>query len=70
MGLALISCGVLALVISTWQYWSSIRHMWGGSYATLAGMTKEGKQSPVIAIAILLICVGVFAFAAVLLCLV
>ena len=67
MGLALISCGVLALVISIWQYWSSIRYMWGGSYAALAGMTKEGKRSPIIAIAILLICIGVFAFAAVLL---
>jgi hypothetical protein len=28
---------------------------------------KEGKQSPIIAIAILLICIGVFAFSAVLL---
>jgi putative membrane protein len=29
-------------------------------------MTKEGKHSPVLAIAIVLICVGVFAFCAVL----
>jgi hypothetical protein len=33
----------------------------------LAGMTKEGEQSPIIAIVILLIFIGVFAFAAVLL---
>src|SRR6266566_194941 len=26
LGLALISCGVLALVISIWQYWWSIRY--------------------------------------------
>jgi putative membrane protein len=30
-------------------------------------MTKEGLQSPVLAIAVLLICIGVFAFSAVLL---
>jgi putative membrane protein len=66
-GLALISCGVLALVISLWQYWWTIRYMWGGSFAVLAGMTKEGKQSPIVAIAILLILIGVFAFAAVVL---
>jgi putative membrane protein len=67
MGLALISCGVLALVISVWQYWWSVRYLWGGSFAVLAGMTKEGMQSPVLAIAILLIGIGLFAFLAVLL---
>lgn len=67
LGLALISCGVVALVISIWQYWRTIRYMWGGTFAPLAGMTREGKQSPVIAIAALLICIGVFAFFAVLL---
>jgi putative membrane protein len=66
-GLALISCGVLALVISLWQYWWTIRYMWGGSFALLAGMTREGKQSPIIAIAILLILIGVFALLAVVL---
>jgi putative membrane protein len=65
MGLALISCGVLALVISIWQYWWSIRYMWGGPFAVLAGMTKEGLQSPIVALAILLVFIGVFAFAAV-----
>ena len=41
--------------------------MWGGSFAALAGVTKEGLQSPIIALAILLILIGVFAFLAVLL---
>lgn len=67
IGLALISCGVLAVVISLWQYWWTIRYMWSGSFAALAGMTNEGKQSPIIAIAILLIMIGMFAFSAVLL---
>ena len=67
LGLALISCGVLALIVSVWQYWWTIRYLWGGPFAPIAGMTKEGLQSPVLAIAVLLICIGVFAFCAVLL---
>ena len=67
LGLALISCGVFALVISLWQHRSSVSYLWGGSYAVLAGMTKEGLQSPVVAIAILLISIGVCAFATVVL---
>jgi putative membrane protein len=67
LGLALISCGVLALVISLWQYRWTVRYLWGAPFASIAGMTKEGMQSPVIVIAILLICIGLFAFFAVLL---
>ncbi len=66
LGLALISCGVLALVISIWQYWWTVRYMWGEPFAPLAGLTKEGMQSPVLAVAILLIFIGLFAFGAVL----
>jgi putative membrane protein len=66
LGLALISCGILALVISIWQYWWSIRYLWGEPYTPLAGVTKEGKQTPVIAVAIVLIGIGLFAFFAVL----
>jgi putative membrane protein len=67
LGLALISCGVLALVVSIWQYWWTVRYLWGGPFAPLAGLTKEGTQSPVVAVAILLIGIGLFAFFAVLL---
>ena len=67
LGLALIACGVLALVISMWQYWWTLRYLWGEVFTPIAGMTKEGKQSPVIAVSILLIGIGLFAFFAVLL---
>ena len=67
LGLALISCGILALVISLWQYWWTVRYLWGGAFAPIAGMTNEGKQSPVVVVAILLIGIGLFAFLAVLL---
>ena len=67
LGLALISCGILALVVSIWQYLWTVRYLWGGSFAPIAGMTREGMHSPVLAIAVLLICIGLFAFFAVLL---
>ena len=66
LGLALIFCGILALVISIWQYSWTVRYMWGEPFTPLAGLTKEGKQSPVLAVAILLIFIGLFAFFAVL----
>src|SRR5271168_5339362 len=67
LGLALILCGILALVISIRQYRWSIRYLWGEPFVPIAGATKEGMQSPVMAVAILLIFVGLFAFFAVLL---
>jgi putative membrane protein len=70
LGLALISCGILALVISLWQYRRTVRYLWSGSFSRLAGieadLTKEKMHSPVLAVAILLILIGLFAFFAVL----
>ena len=67
LGLALISCGVLALIISIWQYFWTVRYLWREPYVPIAGMTKEGMQSPVIVVALLLTGIGVFAFFAVVL---
>src|SRR6185437_4550366 len=70
LGLALIACGILALVISLWQYLWTVRYLWSGSFTPIAGMradaTKEKMRSPVLAVAILLIFIGLFAFFAVL----
>jgi putative membrane protein len=66
LGLALISCGVLALVISIWQYRWGIRYLWGEPFTPIAGVTKQGIQTPIIAVAIILILIGLFAFFAVL----
>ena len=67
LGLGLIACGILALAISLWQYAWAIRYLWGEPYTPLAGVTKEGKHTPVMAVAIVLILIGLFAFFAVLL---
>src|SRR5271166_518899 len=64
-GAWLIFCGIMALVISIWQYRWILRYMWSGDFARIAGMTKEGLQTPVVAIAVLLMCIGLFAFFAV-----
>jgi len=65
-GVALISCGVLALLISLLQYWSIIRYLRTGSFATIAGV--EGMRAPVAtpATAVLLVLIGLFALFAVL----
>jgi putative membrane protein len=67
LGLALICCGILGLVISIWQYWWTLRYLWGGGFTPLAGMTKEGMQTPSVAIVVILVLIGLFAFLAVLL---
>lgn len=66
LGLSLIACGIAALLISIWQYQWTVNYLRTGSFAPIAGL-KEGMRSPVLPVAILLICIGAFAFGAVLL---
>ena len=67
LGLALIACGVIALAVSVWQYHWTLHYLWSGSFVSLAGMTKEGLQTPLYAVTFALILIGIFAFGAVLL---
>lgn len=67
LGMALIACGVLALLIAIWQYRWMARYLRSGPFATIAGLPEKKMQSPVVAVALLLIFVGLFAFFAVLL---
>jgi putative membrane protein len=66
LGLTLILCGIAALIVSIWEYVWAIRYLWGGDFLVVAGFTKEGKKTPLFAIAIALILVGLFAFFSVL----
>jgi putative membrane protein len=66
LGLALILCGVGALVVAIWQYRWTVHYLWGGSFRPIAGMANEPMNSPVLVIAVLLIFIGLFAFFAVL----
>ena len=66
LGLSLIFCGVVALVISIWEYRWGLHYLWSGDFAVIAGVTREGKQTPLLAVAVLLALIGIFAFFAVL----
>jgi putative membrane protein len=66
LGLALIFCGVGALAISIWEYQWGLRYLWSGNFALIAGATKEGRQTPLLAVAIALALIGAFAFFSVL----
>jgi putative membrane protein len=65
LGLSLIFCGVIALMIAIWEYHWGLRYLWSGNFAAIAGVTREGKQTPLLAVAVALTLVGVFAFFAV-----
>jgi putative membrane protein len=67
LGLALIFCGILAAVVAVVEFRWTIRYLWSESFAPVAGMTREGKQTPLYATAVVLIFIGIFAFFAVLL---
>ena len=71
LGLALIGCGVLALLISSWQYRRVVQYLWSNQFKVLAGLGPNDMaaivwQSPVMAIVIAIILIGLFAFFAVL----
>ena len=65
LGLAMIAAGILALVISVWQYHKVIRYLGSGGFAELAGLDDAPVYTPLYAVSITLIFIGVFAFFAV-----
>ena len=67
LGLALIGCGIVALVVAIWQYQWMLRYLWSDSFASIAGVARNGMNWPVVSVAIVLVFVGLFAFFAVLL---
>jgi putative membrane protein len=67
LGLALIACGILALVVAIWEYRWALHYLWGAPFTPIAGAGKEPMNTPVLAIGVLLVFIGLFAFFAVLL---
>ena len=67
VGLVLIGAGVAALVVSTVQYRATLRYLWQEDFATIAGMGKAPGNTPIYAVTIGLMVIGVTAFLAVLL---
>jgi putative membrane protein len=72
LGLALIGAGVLALIISAQQYRRLIRYLWSDPYRPIAGVDGKSmapiiSQTPLLAVVIAMILIGLFAFVSVLL---
>lgn len=72
MGLALIGAGVLTLLISGWQYRRVVHYLWSSGFKPLAGIESENMapviaQTPLMAVVIAIILIGLFAFGSVLL---
>ena len=65
LGLALIAAGVLALVISTWQYRLVARYLSSKEFDPIAGI-EVVRVTPLYMISIAITFIGLFAFGAVL----
>lgn len=63
LGLALIAGGTLALLVSSWQYHTLVKYLWSDSYQAIA-LDKQSK-TPALAVSIVMIFIGLFAFVAV-----
>ena len=67
LGLALIFCGVMVAVFSAMEYRWTVRYLWSDGFAAVAGVTRKGKNTPLFAVSLVIVLVGMFAFFAVLL---
>jgi putative membrane protein len=67
LGLALIFCGIMASVVSIREYRWMLRYLSEGSFTPIARASKEGIRTPLYAMSIVLVFIGLFTFFAVLL---
>jgi len=67
LGLGLIGTGIVALTIAVWEYRSLVRYLWEKDFKPIAGVDEFSHHTPVVAVSVVLILIGIFAFAVVLL---
>ena len=65
-GLALIGAGIIALAISIWQYHWSLNYLWAPPYDRIAGAQKDKMQTPIIAVSVGLLLIGLLTLGAIL----
>ncbi len=65
LGLAMILSGILALAISTWQYHHLTGYLRSPPFDVIAGGPGLSKRTPLLAVAVTLLVIGLFAFGAV-----
>ncbi|HTN72562.1 MAG TPA: DUF202 domain-containing protein [Methylomirabilota bacterium] len=67
LGLGLIGTGIVGLIIALWEYQSLVRYLWERDFKPVAGVSEFRHHTPVVAVSVVLILIGLFAFVAVLL---
>jgi putative membrane protein len=67
LGLSLIGGGTVALIIAAWEYRWMVRYLYRPEFRPVAGVTNGPVRTPLLAVTLLLIAIGIFAFVAVLL---
>jgi putative membrane protein len=67
LGLALIAAGTVALAVSAWQYRWTIAYLWSEPFRALRGMEGAPIRTPLMALLVVVMLIGAFAFCAVLL---
>jgi inner membrane protein YidH len=65
LALGLIGAGTIGLIIAAWEYNMVIRYLWSTEFKPIAGISGTW-HTPIFAVTILLILIGLFAFGAVL----
>src|SRR5262245_9260262 len=65
LGLALIGTGIVALTIAVGEYRSMVRYLWQQDFKPIAGVGFT-HHTPILAVSVVLILIGLFAFGAVL----
>src|SRR5262245_37422878 len=67
LSLGLIGTGIVGLIIAVWEYRSLVRYLWEKDFKPVAGVDEFAHHTPVVAISVVLVLIGIFAFVAVLL---
>jgi putative membrane protein len=65
LSLGLIGTGIVALIIAVQEYRMVIRYLWDRDFKSIAGVNESYHYTPVVAVSLVLILIGVFAFVAV-----
>ena len=65
LGLALIATGIVALAIAVSEYRSLVRYLWEKDFKPIAGVDEFAHHTPVVAVSVVLLLIGIFAFGAV-----
>jgi len=66
LGLALIVTGIIALLVALWQYRAFIAYMRNADFLPLAGVEVSHMKTPLFAVAVVLLLIGIVALSSVL----